>query len=257
MSRFLVPFVAALLGAALGAGVATRLSPARDVPAEVGAVDLSDLRADLKAELAALRARLDRSGNGPAAPLAAGRSATVEPPPATAPAADGLPSAAASSAWESAVARAVETAFERRAEAERAAKAEAEQPKARRPLADVARELALSSSQEAEIRGAYRDAVERMLKVLAEPESDAETLRRELEDARGDRGKGVAVMARYMPKFLTKLGDVMAIQAERDQRIQSALGPEQARKWPGYRIAEEDPFELGGDVSVGVGAGGR
>lgn len=257
MSRFLVPFVAALLGAALGAGVATRLSPARDVPAESTPIDLGDVRADL----AALRARLDPPGGGglamPFKQRGVGGPTSEEPAPAPSPTGDSPAVGATADTLETVVARAVETALERRAEAERAAKAEAEKPKIRRPLAEVARELGLSPAQESEVRAAYRNAVDRMLKVLAEPESDAETLRRELDDARGDRGKGMAVVARHMPKFLSKIGDVMAIQAERDQRIHAALGPEHVESWVRYRVEEEDPFGLSGDVSVGVGTSGR
>jgi len=252
MSRFLLPFVAAALGAAGGTYAVQRWAPAPPSAAPSAAESASD--GDVKAELAAIRRWLERPGAvGAPGTLAAGSrpgeaaAAVASRPAVTLTAAD----------LEAAVARAVETSLETRAEADRAAKAAAAAPKARKSLAEVARELDLTSSQEDAVRQAYRDATDRLLKVMAEPESDANTLRRELEAAKGDSSKTMGLVTKYMPKFLTKFGDVISIQAERDAKVRTAVGTDKADKFDRYRIEEEDPFGLDGNVSVGVSAGDR
>ncbi len=197
-------------------------------------------------------ARKARCGRGSRALSAGGRAPDAAPTATSGPA----PTLTAAD-LEAAVAKAVETSLEKRAEADKAAKAAANAPRARKSLAEVARELDLTSSQEDAVRQAYRDATDRMLKVMAEPESDAETLRRELEAAKGDQGKTMGLVTKYMPKFLTKFGDVISIQAERDAKIRTAVGADKVEKLDRYRIEEEDPFGLDGNVSVGVSAGDR
>ncbi|MBL9086024.1 MAG: hypothetical protein JNM10_02690 [Planctomycetia bacterium] len=258
MSRFAVPFVAALLGAAAGTFAVQRFAPA--TPSAAPAAGDATTDGDVKAELAAIRRWLERPGA-----LGAPRTLAASPGPAAggAAGAQGTGTAGADGArpltsadLEAAVAKAVEATLEKRAEADKAAAAAEKTPKPRKPLAEVARELNLSSAQEDEVRQAYREATDRLLKVMAEPETDAESLRRELEAAKGDQGKTMGLVTKYMPKFITKLGDVMSIQMERDAKIRKAVGNDAAGKLEGYRIEEEDPFGLDGDVSVGVRAGG-
>lgn len=249
-----VVFVAGLLGAAAGAFVATRWAPgpgSRDVPAEGSAASVAELRD----EVAGLRLLLERPG-ALGAPAALGARAAGDG------AAPGEGAARPGDAplrladVEAVVTKAVEGALAQRDADAKAAAAAAKAPKPRKPLAEVARELNLTGTQEDAVRAAYREATDRMLKVMAEPESDPETLRRELEAAKGDRAKSMGLVTKYMPKFLTKLGDVMTIQAERDDKIRKAVGDDGAAKLDRYRIEEEDPFGLDGDVSVGVRAGG-
>lgn len=255
MSRFALPFVAALLGAAAGTFAVQRFAPAP--PSASPAAGDAATDGDVKAELAAIRRWLERPGAiGAPATLAASPSGAAAPgarPPGAGPE-DARPLTSAD--LEAAVAKAFEATLEKRAEADKAAAAAGKTPKPRKPLAEVARELNLSSAQEDEVRQAYRDATDRLLKVMAEPETDAESLRRELEAAKGDQGKTMGLVTKYMPKFITKLGDVMSIQMERDAKIRKAVGNDAAGKLEGYRIEEEDPFGLDGDVSVGVRAGG-
>lgn len=249
MNRFVVPFVAAALGAAGGTYAVQRFAPPATVPAPTaeGGAD-----AGVKAELVALRRWLERPG----AVTAPGTLAAAPRAGDPAPTATGGTALTAAD-LEAAVSKAAEASLERRAEAEKVAREAEDAPKPRRPLAEVARELNLSSAQEDAVREAYREATDRMLKVMAEPESDAETLRRELEAAKGDPAKSAGLMTKYMPKFLTKIGDVMTIQMERDAKIRKAVGPENVGKFEGYKLEEEDPFGLDGDVTVGVRAGGR
>ncbi|MFO0931531.1 MAG: hypothetical protein U1E39_02340 [Planctomycetota bacterium] len=255
MSRFVVPFVAALLGASAGTYAVLRFAPPTSPTAPAAADAATD--ADVKAELAAIRRWLERPG-------AIGAPGTLAASPAASGATGTAPASTAGDAarpitasdLEAAVAKAVEATLEKRAEAEKAAAAAEKAPKPRKSLAEVARELNLSSAQEDAVRQAYREAGDRLLKVMAEPESDAETLRRELEAAKGDQGKTMGLVTKYMPKFITKLGDVMSIQAERDEKIRKAVGDDNAHRLDDYRIEEEDPFGLDGNVSVGVRAGG-
>lgn len=258
MSRFAVPFVAALLGGAAGTFAVQRLAPPTTTSAPAAGDAATD--GDVKAELAAIRRWLERPGAiGAPGTLAA----TPGPAGGAAAGAHGAGSGAADGArpltsadLEAAVAKAVEATLEKRAEADKAAAAAEKAPKPRKSLAEVARELNLSSAQEDAVRQAYREAGDRLLKVMAEPESDADTLRRELEAAKGDQGKTMGLVTKYMPKFITKLGDVMSIQAERDEKIRKAVGDDNAHRLDDFRIEEEDPFGLDGNVSVGVRAGG-
>lgn len=255
MSRFAVPFVAALLGAAAGTFAVQRFAPA--APSAAPAAGDAATDGDVKAELAAIRRWLERPGAiGAPGTLAASPNGAAATGGRTAGAGTDEARPLTSADLEAAVAKAVEATLEKRAEADKAAAAAEKTPKPRKPLAEVARELNLSSAQEDEVRQAYREATDRLLKVMAEPETDAESLRRELEAAKGDQGKTMGLVTKYMPKFITKLGDVMSIQMERDAKIRKAVGNDTAGKLEGYRIEEEDPFGLDGDVSVGVRAGG-
>lgn len=255
MSRFVVPFLAALLGASAGTYAVLRFAPPTPPAAPAAGETATD--GDVKAELAAIRRWLERPGAvrapGTLAASPTGPAGAGAAPAGTA--ADGSRPITAAD-LEAALAKAVEATLEKRAEADKAAAAAEKAPKPRKSLAEVARELNLSSAQEDAVRQAYREAGDRLLKVMAEPESDAETLRRELEAAKGDQGKTMGLVTKYMPKFITKLGDVMSIQAERDEKIRKAVGDENVQRLDGYRIEEEDPFGLDGNVSVGVRAGG-
>jgi uncharacterized protein (DUF2126 family) len=138
--------------------------------------------------------------------------------------------------------------------------AELATPKKRVTIAEAARELNLTTAQEEEIREAYKHATDRMLKAFAEPEQTPEELRKELEEAKGDPGRRAAITMKFLPKMLGKLGDVMAIQTERDAKVRKAVGKENMAKLRTYRLAEDDEFGLGDDddeepFSFGVKAG--
>ena len=246
MDRFLLPLLGALLGAAGGVFAARALAPDPSVAPS------SEARGpdDLHAQVAEIRRLLER------------------PTLATAPATPGAPETAAASGTRTAAAGALssdqvavlagkiaEEMERRRTDGEKAqAKAKADRQR-RVSLAEAARELELTAAQETEVRLAHEAAVEKMLKLFAEPESDAETLRRELLAAKDDPAKKMALVTKQLPKLMTKLGDVMAIEAERESRIVEAVGPEKAAKLEDYNLEEQDPFGLGTNVNVGVRAG--
>lgn len=249
MVRFLVPFLGAILGCVGGLWLAPHLGGARATP-EPATADEATLR-DLRAELTEIRRLLERpAGLASAGPHAPGEGGA--PGGAAVAGKPGSPVGVTAAAigtltpevLEALVVKAADTALDRREAREKAAlKAE---EKKRLPLRDVARELSISAAQEADVRKAYQDAGERFLKLMAEPESDAETLRRELEAAKDDPVKRTAIAVRSLPKIFSKLGDVIAITAERDTKIRTAVGAETVEKMKAYKIEEEDPFDLEG-----------
>lgn len=247
MQRVLVPFLAAALGGAAGVLVTARLdghgTPGASVTAEPGGTEVRD-------ELAALRRLLERPTPLASAPRSGGPAGVAADGPAGAGAAatgGAVTREDLRAAIEDAMARGLEKLEAQRKESEAAAKA----PKKRVPLAEVARELNLSGSQEDAVRRAYEEATEEFLDIMAKPESDAATLRRELEDAKSDPAKQMNLMTKNLPKLITKLGDFMAIESRREEKIRKAVGPDNARKLKAYDLAEEDPFGFGDGASMG------
>lgn len=258
MKWFVLSALAGLLGGALGAFAATRwlAGPEGRTPsASSDSVGLDDLREQLRE----IRAVLDRPRELAVAPTAVARSGAAAGPASGRKDDAAAPSGRASPELEAAIERAVAAGIESARKQDPAAFAPAKpEGKKHATLSEVARELALSSAQEDDIRRAYADSTDRFLKVMAEPETTPDALRRELEEAKGDVGKRTALTFRYIPKMLGKIGEVMAIQSERDQRIHKALGPDNVAKYEKYKVAEEDPFGLDGEnVAVSVGAGGK
>jgi hypothetical protein len=254
MQRLLLPFLGSLLGAALGVVLVQRFSPAHPTT-EVGGEAGEDGLREQVAEL--LRRLPPRTGLAPA-PVAgpSGSSASGTGGAAGTGTFPAAPSVIAATDLDALATRLAQAMEDRRLEREKSDKEKERARRQRRPLADVARELQLSGAEESDVRRAYEEAAERMLKLMAEPESDAETLRRELAAVKGDPAKRMATMTKYMPKFVSKLGEVMAIQAETESRIVKAVGAEKAAKLQDYQLEEEDPFGMGGEVNVGVTAGG-
>jgi hypothetical protein len=110
--------------------------------------------------------------------------------------------------------------------------------------------MGLSRGEEAALRRIYDETGERMLRLLAEPDGDVEAVKRDLEAAsKNERGRGV-VMMKYLPKVLPKIGEMMAIQAERETRIDEVLGPERADSYQRYDVVEGDPYGFGGNVRM-------
>ena len=60
-----------------------------------------------------------------------------------------------------------------------------------------------------------------------------------------------------MPKLMTKLGDVMAIETEKEARIAKAVGKEKMPAYRKFKIAEDDPFGFddddGDDMGLSIG----
>lgn len=249
MRQIVVPFVAALLGSAVGAVASARwLVPSRsasDAPAaDSAATD------DLREQLREVKALLDRPRELSApVPNAANRAGAA---PDADRAAAGRPSAELEAAIAKAVTAGIEAARKQDASLLAALKPE---PKRKVTLAEAARELALSSAQEDEIRRAYTESTDRFLKLVAEPDSTPDAVRRELEEAKGDVAKRTGLMVKYMPKMLGKIGDFMSIQMERDARIHKALGRENVPKYEKLSVLEEDPFGMdGADFSISAGS---
>jgi translation initiation factor 2 beta subunit (eIF-2beta)/eIF-5 len=252
MANAALSFLAAAIGGAAGAFAVARLAPPTAEVASGDAVPVDELRAEVR-EVRALLARppslapADRASSSPTPTTATSAAAGVDPA--------ALP--AAGSQLETAIERAVTAALDRRAEKEKAEKEEARAPRKKMALAEVAREINLTGAQEDAVRRAYAEATERALRMLAAPDGDPEAVRRELESARDDPSKRMALMGKYMPKALANLGELGALQVERDEKIRKAVGADNVTKMKRYRIAEEDPFNFDADVSVGISADGR
>ena len=258
MAQPLVVFLAGLLGGGLGAAAALKWMPpahgAPEVTPENRGLD------EVKEQLAELRKLLDRPGLA-AAPAAAARpahSATAGEAAATGsgPGKPGAPLPPMTAADLSALIEEAATKAMEKREVANAAKQEAAEPVKRVPLSQAARELGLTAAQETDVRQAYADSVESFLKVIAEPESDVETLRREMIAAKDDPAKKAEITGKMLPKLFTKLGDVMKIEADRTRKINTAIGAENAKKLKGMKLEEEDPFGLDENISVGVSTNG-
>ena len=259
MDRFLTALLAGLVGGVAGSlAVHYLVEKPADVRSSETDARLDRLRDAIQESRAQVGGPPSSGSPAPAAGLQTGGGApTLGPllaPGSPPPAGGSLATGASASDLEALVARAAERAAEAVLE-KQAAKAEAEkpQPKKAASLAEVAHEMGLTGAQETEIREAYREATDRALKILAEPDGDTEAIRKELAEAKGNEGKRTAMMMKYVPKFLPKIGEFMVIQSDRDARIHKALGSdENVDKYEKYQVAEEDPFGFGGSrVSVG------
>jgi hypothetical protein len=243
VDKVLLSLLVGVVGGAGGALAVDALSP-DPASADAAAADPAGLR-EVRDRLAAIEARLDRP-----APVLASAAA------APAPAGDGVADAAASAeAIEAIAVRAAEKALA--AQAERspdAAPARRREEKKRAALADVSREMGLTSGQEDELRRIYAERVDRYLKMLTEPDGDAEALRRELEDAKQDPGKKMAIGMRLLPKYFAKVNDAMALEADTASRVSKVLGPDGYRRYRrSYDVEEADPFGIGGSFQVDAG----
>jgi hypothetical protein len=208
--------------------------------------------ADLALRLERLEARL-----GPeAGPLLAGR---VAEPAAGTP--EALPSAALSPGAEAALVERltpqVEAIAARKVEALQKEREKAqEQQDAGRPavtLAEAAARIGLSANEEDALRQIYRDYEERMLKIVAGEDGDLAELQRDLETAKADEAARPKLMQKYLPRVLPKLGEVMALEFEKQARIEEALG-EKAQRLEEFDIEESHPFGIGGSMRVEASA---
>jgi len=126
-------------------------------------------------------------------------------------------------------------------------------------LADAARELELTGQQEDELRRIFESSQQRFFKLMAGPDGDVEEVKREVMEAAKTPGGAQKLIPKYMPKVVSNIGELMAIQAERESAVQKTLGPEKAQKFNNdYSVEEDDILGLrGGQMSFGVEAGGR
>lgn len=253
MRQLVAPFVAALLGGGVGAFAATHWLPGPRGGTVAPTGEASAALDAIREQLSEFKSQFDRPRElaAPPAPGATLRNGTGP----TAGAADATASPAASAALEAAIEKAVAAGIESARKKDPSAFGPPPpDPKKHATVAEIARDLSLSSAQEDDIRRAYTESTEKFLKLLAEPDSTPDALRRELDEAKGDSAKRTGLMMKYMPKMLGKLGEVIAIQSDRDQRIHKALGAENVPKYAKYKVAEEDPFGLdGSDINISAG----
>jgi hypothetical protein len=125
-------------------------------------------------------------------------------------------------------------------------------------LADAARELELKGQQEDELRRIFESSQQRMFKLMAGPDGDPEEVKREVTEAAKTPGGPQKLIPKYMPKVVSNLGEIMAIQAERESAIQKTLGPEKAQRFNNdYSVEEDDVLGLrGGQMNFEMEAGG-
>lgn len=153
---------------------------------------------------------------------------------------------------------AVEAKFEElKAEGDGEPPARKERP--RMDLQEVAREVGLSAREEDDLRRVYENANQRMLEIFAKPDGDVEQVKRDFEAFKEDEAARPKLMTKYIPKLMGNIGEIMAIEGEKQTGIQEAVGGEKAAKLEDYDIVEENPFGFGGGGSFNVSAraGGR
>jgi hypothetical protein len=250
MDRWLIALLAGLAGGAGGALAVRLLTDGR--PEAAAASDDGVLR-DVRDRLVAIEARLARpkaslADAGDPARGGAGPGGGPSVGPGTTSSGDVVSIARAD--LEAMAERAAEVALEKNAKTRK--EAAAEPVKKRVSLADASRELQLTGAQEDELRRFYAEQTDKYLKLFAEPEGDAESLRRELDAAKDDAAKKAAIATRLIPKMFTKLGDVMALEVEKNARMTKIVGAEKAAKLERYDVVEEDPWGIGQAFTVGT-----
>jgi hypothetical protein len=122
-------------------------------------------------------------------------------------------------------------------------------PRKRVSLGDVSAELSLSRSEESELRQIYKDTWDKAVGLLAQPDGDTAAIQKELEDATKTPGGGRMVMAKYLPKFLGKMGEFLALDADRRTRVEQTVGAEKAAKLESMDLIEANPLGLGGSMN--------
>lgn len=127
---------------------------------------------------------------------------------------------------------------------------EEEPGRKRLPLADVAREVGLSGAEEDELRQIYADAERKMMELMAGEDGDIEDVKRDIESFRDDESQRPALMQKYLPKFMTNIGGIMAIESEKATKVREAVGPEKAAQLGEYDIVEESPLNLNASMRV-------
>lgn len=125
---------------------------------------------------------------------------------------------------------------------------EPRQRKKRMALADVAAEVGLSAGEEDALRQIYANSTDRFLKMMAGPEGDVEQVKQDFEAFRSDEKQRPTLMKKYVPRFITNVGEMMAIEADKETQVREAVGDEKADALDAFNIEEESPFDLGGSM---------
>ena len=259
MDRLGVALLAGVVGG-VGGALAVRFLVPPAAPPPASAPEGGTSR-EVTDQLAEIRRLLDRPAaaslsarpEGGTSGARSGAGATVVPAGGDPTGSPGTPVGSLTAADLQSIAdRAAEAALDRRAQREQKEREAAKAPAvARMPLADIAREIGLSQAQESDLREAYRSRTEKYLKILAGPDGDPEAVRRELSDAKGDPDQVEALKVKYVPRFLSKIGEVASIEAETQGKVNKALGSkENIAKYKQFKPDENDPFGLEANVSV-------
>jgi len=211
---------------------------------------------DLRARVARLEARapLLDAGTGP---TLAGRAPVAGATPAVPGAAAALPTAtdeALIARLEPHIEQAVEKKLDEIERQKKEAADAASKTKKPIPLSEAAARVGLSAGEEDDVRQIYQDAEDRFLAILAGDDGDPAAVRADLERAAQDKSQRSAVMAKYLPRVMPKLGDVLAIETEKQTRIVEAIGEEKAGRLAEQNVIEARPFGLGGTMRVEANA---
>jgi len=242
----LLVFAVGILGGAAGAlGVgllADRHGPTAPVAATAGR-GTEDILARLE--------RLERTGLRvePPAPVLEGSGAAAAGE--AAPDGDAVLVARIAPRIEEVVEKKLQAIEEAREAEQEAAKKQQEARRRPLTLAEAAQQVGLTAREEDAVRQIYQDAETRALGLLAAPDGDVEQVRRDIAEAVRDESARPKVIQKYMPKAMTKLGDFMAVEMEKEARIQEAVGPEKAERLGDLDVVEGRFMGLG-ELTVGA-----
>ena len=120
----------------------------------------------------------------------------------------------------------------------------------RMPLADVAREIGLSAREEDDLRRIYAESENKMYELFAKPDGDVQQVKRDLETFKTDKAARPKLVGKYMPKMIQNMGEMMAIEQEKNDRIVQTVGPERADELSRYDIEEANPFDMNAEMRV-------
>lgn len=250
MERWFLLFVVGVVAGASTAVVTRLVAPPPAAPEAAAASDVEARLARIEASLATLAARaplLEARGGAPGgeAPAAAAAPAPAAP-------AGGALSEEFRTALRAELGKALETHASalREAGEEQARAGQPREPAKRRAdLAEAAREMQLSADEEASLRRIYAETQDKMMRLLAKDDAELDTMRREMDEATRDPKRRPAVMAKYMPRLLPKLGEVIGVQMEQQAAVEATLGAERAAQLESrYDLVEANP--LGGGMET-------
>ncbi|MFM8386586.1 MAG: hypothetical protein ACKOCB_07220 [Planctomycetia bacterium] len=252
MDRWASLVLVGVLAGASTAVVARLVAPTAPTLESTADPQVDARLARIEAALAALAQRgpwLDGRGAAPAGEAAGPAPAAGTPP-------EGALSESFRSALRAELGKALEShATALREAGELAAKAGTPSAPAKRRagLAEAARELQMSADEEEMLRGIYAGTHEKMLRLLAKDDTEIESIRTEMEEATRDPKRRPAVIMKYMPRMLPRLGEVIGVQMEQKAAVESVLGSDRAARLErDFDLVEANPLGGGieGDVRV-------
>ncbi len=113
------------------------------------------------------------------------------------------------------------------------------------PFSEIAAELELSADQEEGVRRVTHELTESVFKTLAGEEGDAQAIKQEFLDAKGDREAQSKLMMKYVAPAMQRLGEFMVIGQTYETSMDKLLGKDKRRKLEDdYRVTDLDPFGL-------------